>query len=52
MPTNQFFVKKGPFPLRKIVKIIECNGDFSHVNDYEIHGVESLGTANKNDMTF
>ena len=52
MSTNQFFVKKGPFPLKEIIKNIHCNGDFSHANDFEIYGVESLSNATKNDMTF
>ena len=52
MPGNQFFVKKGPFPLKEIIKNISCNGDFSNGNDFEIYGVESLSNATKNDMTF
>ena len=52
MSTNQFFTKKGPFPLKEIIKNISCNGDFSDANDFEIYGVESLLNATKNDMTF
>ena len=52
MPSNQFFEKKGPFPLKKIITNIGCIGDFSKVNDFVIHGVESLSNATKNDMTF
>ena len=52
MPVNHFFEKKGPFPLKEIIKNIRCNGDFSHANDFEIYGVESLSNATKNDMTF
>tara|TARA_B100001996_G_C18648359_1_gene588376 strand:+ start:117 stop:1103 length:987 start_codon:yes stop_codon:yes gene_type:complete len=52
MSTNQFFEKKGPFPLKEIMKNIECNGDFSHADNFKIYGVESLLTASKNDMTF
>ena len=52
MPVNQFFVKKGPFPLKEIINNIDCNGDFTHVNDFVIYGVESLSNATKNDMTF
>ena len=52
MSVNQFFVKKGPFPLKEIIKNIHCNGDFSHATDFEIYGVESLSIATKNDMTF
>ena len=52
MPTNLFFEKKGPFPLKDIVKTISCNDDFTNVNDMKIHGVESLDSAGINDMTF
>jgi len=52
MSTNHFFLKKGPFPLKEIINNINCNGDFSNVNDFVIHGVESLSEATKNDMTF
>ncbi len=52
MSTNQFFVKKGPFPLKEIINNIGCIGDFSQFNDFVIHGVESLSDATKNDMTF
>jgi len=52
MPSNQFFEKKGPFPLKKLITNIGCIGDFSKINDFVIHGVESLTNATKNDMTF
>ena len=52
MPSNQFFVKRGPFPLKELIKTIDCVGDFSQVNDFDIYGVESLTNANENDMTF
>ena len=52
MPANHFFEKKGPFPLKEIIKNIHCNGDFSKISDYKIHGVESLSDATENDMTF
>ena len=52
MNVNQFFLKKGPFPLKEIIERIHCNGDFSSANDFSIHGVESLINANKNDITF
>ena len=52
MPSNQYFEKKGPFPLKKIITNIGCIGDYSKVNDFAIHGVESLSNATKNDMTF
>ena len=52
MSVNKFFEKKGPFPLKKIITNIGCIGDYSKVNDFAIHGVESLSNATKNDMTF
>ena len=52
MATNQFFFKKGPFPLREIVKTIGYVDSSSQINDREIHGFESLDQAGKNDMTF
>ena len=52
MASNQFFVKQGPFPLKEIVKTINCTGDFSHVSNLNIYGVENLINASENDMTF
>tara|TARA_B100000029_G_scaffold31991_1_gene30580 strand:+ start:2872 stop:3870 length:999 start_codon:yes stop_codon:yes gene_type:complete len=52
MPANLFFEKKGPFPLKDIVKVISCDEDFSKVNNMKIYGVESLDSAGINDMTF
>ena len=52
MVSNQFFVKKGPYPLKAIIKAIGCSSDHSQVKDFEIHGVESLVNAKENDMTF
>jgi len=52
MPENQFFEKKGPFPLREIAKTIGCGKDFLHDSNFEIRSFESLANANKNDLTF
>ena len=52
MPSNEFFEKKGPFPLKDIVKTIGCNGDFSKTLNFEIRSFESLDNARNNDMTF
>ena len=52
MPLNQFFSKKGPFPLKDIIKSISCEGNFSNLNNFQIHGMESLDNATKNDITF
>ena len=52
MSENQFFEKKGPFPLGEIIKVIGCSGDFSQENNFEISSFESLDNASTNDMTF
>ena len=52
MSTNQFFLKKGPFPLKDIVKIIGCNGEVQSKGDLKIYSFESLDNATDKDMTF
>ena len=52
MPQNQFFEKRGPFPLKEIIKTIGCGGDFHHKSDFKICSFESLDNASENDMTF
>jgi len=52
MTANHFFEKKGPFPLKEIIKNIDCTSVLSKENDFKIYGVESLDNASKNDMTF
>ena len=52
MSTNQFFEKKGPFPLREIIKVIGCTGNFSQNSNFEIHSLETLDKAGGHDMTF
>ena len=52
MSKNLFYEKRGPFPLKEIVKTIGCIGNFSNENNLEIYGFESLNNAGKNDMTF
>jgi len=52
MSENQFFEKKGPFPLSEIIKTIGCGGDLSQKNNFEIRSFESLDSASNNDMTF
>ncbi len=51
MSKNQFYEKKGPFPLKEIIKAIGYTGKFSD-NNFKIYGFESLNNATKNDMTF
>ena len=52
MSENQFFERKGPFPLSDIVKVIGSNENFSSKNDLTIHNFESLDNATNKDMTF
>ena len=52
MSENQFFEKKGPFPLTEIIKTIGCGGDLSQKNNFEIRSFESLDSASNSDMTF
>ena len=52
MSENQFFERKGPFPLNEIIKVIGCNGNFPKNDNFEIYSFESLDNANINDMTF
>ena len=52
MSVNQFFEKKGPFPLKEILNTIGYNGKFSEKSDFKIHGFESLDKAYENDLTF
>ena len=52
MSKNLFFEKRGPFPLKEIIKIIGCKGDFSQKDNFEIRSFESLDNAGNYDMTF
>ena len=52
MVTNQFFEKKGPFPLKDIVKAIGYKGNFSSKDNFKVHSFESLVNATNKDMTF
>jgi len=52
MKSNQFFLKKGPFPLKEITKMIGYMGNSSALNDLEIHGFQSLDKASNLDITF
>ena len=52
MPKNQFFERKGPFPLWEIIKVIGCSGNFSQESNFKISSFESLDNASNNDMTF
>ena len=52
MSTNQFFEKKGPFPLNEIIKVLGLNEDISKDNNFSIHSFESLDKATDKDITF
>ena len=52
MPKNHFYDKKGPFPLKEIIKAIGFTGNLSDENNFEIRGFESLINADVNDITF
>tara|TARA_B100000029_G_scaffold291190_1_gene284794 strand:- start:1185 stop:2186 length:1002 start_codon:yes stop_codon:yes gene_type:complete len=52
MDSNQFFEKKGPFPLKEIVKIIGHDIDLLNGNNCKIYGFQPLDKATENDMTF
>ena len=52
MSNNLFFEKKGPFSLKEIIKVIGNIDNSSNINNFQIHGFESLDNAGKNDMTF
>mgnify|MGYP001170281674 FL=1 len=52
MSTNQFFEKKGPFPLKEILNTIGYSGELSIKSDFKIHNFESLDRASENDLTF
>ena len=52
MESSQFFEKQGPFPLKEIIKAINCTDDLSCASNFKIFGVESLVNAKANDMTF
>ena len=52
MQSNLFFLKKGPFSLKEIVKNINCTGDFLNEQDNKIYNIESLVNASEKDITF
>ena len=52
MSKNLFYEKKGPFPLKEIIKAIGFTGSFSNKNNFEIYNFETLNNADINDITF
>ena len=52
MSSSKFYEKKGPFPLKEIIKIIGIKEISSNNKNSKIHSIESLDKATKNDITF
>jgi UDP-3-O-[3-hydroxymyristoyl] glucosamine N-acyltransferase len=52
MSENNFFVKKGPYPLSKVIKEVYSNKKIKEKEDINIIGFESLLTASNKDITF
>ena len=52
MALNRFFTKKGPFPLIEIAKAAGCTKSSTAADKIFIHGIESLDTAQSEDITF
>jgi len=52
MSSEQFFTKRGPFPLRDVIKTIQCLEDFSNFENFKVYGIETLDNAKDNEMTF
>ena len=52
MSINQFFIKKGPFPLNEIAQTIGSEILNPKEKNIKVHGIESLDQATDNDLTF
>ena len=52
MSANQFFEKKGPFPLKEIIKTIGIKSPLETLGNLKIHSFKPLNFASENDMTF
>jgi UDP-3-O-[3-hydroxymyristoyl] glucosamine N-acyltransferase len=52
MSINQFFEKKGPFPLEEIIKVIGSTPESLKEINLKIKSFETLDSAGGNDMTF
>ena len=52
MTSNEFFERKGPFPLKVITKAIGFKDNLIKENNFKIYGFESLNNATKDDVTF
>jgi UDP-3-O-[3-hydroxymyristoyl] glucosamine N-acyltransferase len=52
MLKNNFFDKRGPFPLSEIAKVIGFVGNVNPDKNLQINNFESLDLASRNDLTF
>ena len=52
MKSNEFFDNKGPFPLDKIIEVIQSEDIIDSEKKFKIHDFQSLNNASKADMTF
>jgi len=52
MVSNQFFVKQGPFSLKKIINLINSSSDVVEDKKIMIADIKDLYNASKNDITF
>ena len=52
MALHQFFVKKGPFPFKKIIEEINYTNKLTYPSNLKINGIESLNKAKEHDLTF
>ena len=41
MVSNQFFVKQGPYPLKKIINLIKCKSSTSQINNVNVEPVQT-----------
>ena len=52
MSSSKFHERKGPFPLKEIIKIIGIKEISTKNQNLKLHSIASLDKATKNDMTF
>ena len=52
MSVNDFFERKGPFPLKEILSVIGHNDNQNKNSDIKIYGLETLDAACEKDITF
>ena len=52
MSKNIFYEKRGPFPIKEVIKVIGFTGSLTEKKNFNINSFESLNNAGINDMTF